>query len=109
MGLLITVCLITWNIYGTTEAPPSRGFSYIEMWITIVQFNILLAIFEYSCILVLKRSNIRPRIFKKKFLNLDQVIKIIDMISLFVSVSLFSVFNVFYWTKTKSLKNVDIM
>ena len=97
MGLLITVCLITWNVYGSTKAPPSRGFSYIEMWITAVQCNILLAIFEYSCILVLKRSNIRPRIFKKKFLNLDQVIKIIDMISLFVSVSLFSVFIAFYW------------
>ena len=44
MGLLITVNLIAWNVYGSTNAPPKRGFSFIELWMTGVQSTILLAI-----------------------------------------------------------------
>ena len=55
MGMLITNCLISWNVYGSTKAPPCRGFSYIEIWIIGAQFPILLAICEYGLVLYWKK------------------------------------------------------
>ena len=77
----------------TPKAPPSRGFSYIEVWITGVQFNILFAILEYSCILTVKRM----KICNKSISNMDYIIKIVDIIALIVSFTIFSIFNVIYW------------
>ena len=57
MGLLITLYLISTNVYGSTEAPPNRGFSNIELWITGTQICILLAILEYSIILFGPQAN----------------------------------------------------
>ena len=91
MGLLIMASLITWNIYGSTNSPPSRGFSHIEVWITGVQCNILLAIFEYACILALKRTT------DGKNEHMDKIIKNIDLVSLFASLIFISVFIIFYW------------
>ena len=98
MGLLITLNLITWNVYGSVAAPPSRGFSYIELWITGIQINILFAILEYACILALKRTNIGLKIGKLfTFTDLDGIVKILDLISFIVSFVIFSIFNVMYW------------
>ena len=87
MGLLVTLDLIAWNIYGSIKAPPSRGFSNIEWWILGMQFNILFAILEYSCILALKRSAISLK-------NLDGVVKQIDFMSFVISITFFCFFNV---------------
>ena len=99
MGLLVTVKLIAWNVYGSTKAPPSRGFSYIEMWITGIQCNIVLAIVEYACILALSRVHheFLFLIFGKNY-TMDKIVKIIDFTSLLVSLTFFFLFNVFYWT-----------
>ena len=98
MGLLITIYLIVWNIYGTIKAPPSRGFSYIEIWIMGMQFNILFAILEYSCVLAYKRSNIGLSIgTKRTFANFDVVVKFADFFSLIFSLAIFCIFNVIYW------------
>ena len=94
MGLLITTSLIAWNVYGSTKAPPSRGFSYIEVWITGVQTNITGAIFEYLLILALKRSNLN---MSTKSSDMDQIIKLIDLGALTISLIFFSVFNIIYW------------
>ena len=90
MGLLVTLYLIAWNVYGTVTAPPSRGFSNIEWWISGMQFHITFAILEYSCILALKRSSIF-------FKNLDGIVKIIDIMSFIISVIIFCFFNAMYW------------
>ena len=98
MGLLITVSLIAWNVYGSVKAPPSRGFSYIEIWITGVQCNILLAILEYASILTIKRTNLHLKIFNKEtFVNTDNFTKIMDFTSLILSLIFFSAFSILYW------------
>ena len=91
MGLLITLTLIAWNIYGSTKAPPSRGFSKIESWIIGVQCPMIFAILEYTCILALKRTQ------SKAVIEMDRIIKIIDFISFIFSLVFFIVFNVIYW------------
>ena len=94
MGLLVTTYLIAWNVYGSINAPPSRGFSYIELWISGMQFHILFAILEYSCILALKRSAICLKFGSG---NLDGVVKIIDFFSFIINFTVFCLFNVMYW------------
>ena len=94
MGLLITLCLINFNIYGSvssTLAPPKRGFSYIEVWMVGVMVTIIFAILEYLAILAFKRKN--------GFSNLDEheITKRIDSISLIMSFRVFILFNVIYW------------
>ena len=94
MGLLITTYLIASNVYGSLDAPPSRGFSNIEVWITGVQCNILLAIVEYLFILCLMRSEIKlPFGF-----SVRKCIKIIDAIFFTLSLAFLISFNYFYWT-----------
>ena len=92
MGLLITLCLITFNVYGTvssTLAPPKRGFSYIEVWMVGVVITISVAIIEYFFILAFKR--------KHEYANLDHIIGMIDFILLIISLAFFSFFVMFYW------------
>ena len=94
MGLLITTYLIASNVYGSLDAPPSRGFSNIEVWITGVQCNILLAIVEYLFVLCLMRCEIKlPFGF-----SVRKCIKIIDAIFFTLSLVFFISFNYFYWT-----------
>ena len=94
MGLLITLYLITFNVYGSissTLAPPTRGFSYIEVWMVGVVSTISIAILEYFFILAFKRRN--------KNSNLDYIIEMIDFISLVFNLVFFSFFVIFYWMK----------
>ena len=92
MGLLITLSLITFNVYGSissTFAPPKRGFSYIEVWMVGVIMTISIAIIEYFSILAFKRRN--------KFLNQDKITERIDFISFIVNLVFFIFFVVIYW------------
>ena len=94
MGLLITLFLITFNVYGDTSsdlAPPSRKFSYIEVWMVGVVITISTAILEYFFILAFKRRN--------KYDNLDEnhTIGRIDFISLIISIIFFGCFIKLYW------------
>ena len=117
MGLLVTLFLISSNVYSSLKAPIKRGFSYIEIFLVATQGIILFAILEYGFVLAWKKcSNIRnenqqPNQVKlsKSHQNIkgsswfdqqmsqDTKIKIIDMISLVISLTLFALFNVFYW------------
>ena len=92
MGLLITLYLISTNVYGSTEAPPNRGFSNIELWITGTQICILLAILEYSIILALKRINI-------SLLNIISLV-LQKRFSLRFCFTFFFFFNLIYWIKS---------
>ena len=55
MGMLLTLYLISTNVYISVDAPTERGFSYIEFWFVGMQSTILLAIIEYSIILGIKK------------------------------------------------------
>ena len=55
MGLLITLFLISSNVYAAVNAPLKRGFSYIEVWIIGTQGIILFAIIEYGFVLGWKK------------------------------------------------------
>ena len=55
MGLLVTLFLISSNVYNSLDAPQGRGFSYIEIWLVGSQGPILLALIEYGCILAWKQ------------------------------------------------------
>ena len=94
MGLLITLYLITFNVYGSVSAnmaPPERGFSYIEVWMTAVVITISVAILELLFILAFKRKN--------RFFNPDEMAQRIDFISLIISFVFFSCFVVVYSIK----------
>ena len=94
MGLLITLYLITFNVYGSISenlAPPERDFSYIEVWMAGVVITISVAILELFFILAIKRKN--------KFSNLSETAPRIDFISLIVSLAFFSSFVVIYSIK----------
>ena len=90
MGLLITVYLITVNVYEANDAPPGRKFSYFDLWMIAVQFCILLATLEYGFILSAKK-------FYDDSEKLSKLFKIVDLITFIVSLTFFVIFNVFYW------------
>ena len=60
MGMIVTLYLISANVYNSVEAPPTRGFSYIELWMIGTQFPILLALCQYGFVLFLKKVDKKP-------------------------------------------------
>ena len=105
MGLLVTLFLISSNVYGSVNAPINRGFSYIELWVLGTQGIIMLAIIEYGFVLLLKRMNKRSTIqidsdSISKHDNaraFDDKIKMLDIVTFVMSVFLFAYFNILYW------------
>lgn len=57
--MILTLYLISANVYNSVEAPSGRGFSPIEMWMLGTQIPILLALFEYGFVLYLKKIDIK--------------------------------------------------
>ena len=87
MGMTVTLYLISANVYNSVDAPRSRGFSYIEVWMLGTQFPILLALFEYGLILLLKKID------KKSELE----IKKLDFTAMTCSLLFFLAFSSLYW------------
>ena len=56
MGMIVTLYLISANVYNSVEAPHPRGFSFIEIWMIGTQIPILLALCEYGFVLYLKKT-----------------------------------------------------
>ena len=56
MGALVTLYLITINSYNSLDAPPNRGFSYIEVWFVAIQCTMILGILEFGAILCFKKA-----------------------------------------------------
>ena len=94
MGMVITTCLISFNVYNAVDAPPRRGFSYIELWMIGMEIPIVLAILEYSAILGMKRW-LGGKM--KMSINIDQLIGRIDAITCIISIIYFIVFSSCYW------------
>ena len=99
MGMIVTLYLISANVYSSVEAPKARGFSYIEVWMIGTQFPILLALFEYGLILywkkIAKRSGHQNDIESKE--KLDEQIKCLDFTTMIFSLVSFIMFAIFYW------------
>ena len=86
MGLIVTLLLISSNVYNNVQAPSSRGFSYIEVWILGSQVPILFALLEYALIL-----------FQMKYLRLDSDFRILDCIAVIVAAVYYFSFNLYFW------------
>ena len=87
MGMLVTLFLISANVYNSVEAPIHRGFSYIEVWMLGTQFPILLALCEYGLILYWKKMNQKS----------DETFRFLDFATMFLSLSFSITFAIFYW------------
>ena len=61
MTILLTNLLISMTIYVTVNAPPQRGFSFIEIWIIGMQVPTLVAVLESSIILFLQRTKFKNK------------------------------------------------
>ena len=55
--MLVTLFLISTNVYSSINAPPERGFSYIELWMVGMQLPICIALVQYSIILGVKKKS----------------------------------------------------
>ena len=103
MGMIVTLYLISANVYNSVEGPKNKGFSYVEIWMIGTQIPILLALVEYGFILYLKKmskkfqnKNVRLELDKPKK-NLDDKIKTLDFAIMIISFIYFIMFAAIYW------------
>ena len=118
MGMLVTLYLISANVYNAVDAPPGRGFSYIELWMVGMQFPILFALVEYSIILGIKKYfkyrneskstsviSVKPNVTHQRLDMRDSnhLFYKIDLFSFILSMFSFITFCLVYWTLLKNL------
>ena len=95
MGMIVTLYLISANVYNSVDAPKNRGFSYIEIWMLGTQFPILVALLEYGFVLLLKKviklsDENETKIFEEN-------IKKLDLATMIFSFCSFMIFASIYW------------
>ena len=106
--MLVTLFLISTNVYSSINAPPERGFSYIELWMVGMQLPICIALVQYSIILgmkkFLKNKGDNSKIFSNrksgeelKMESNDIIYKNMDKIFLILSTVYFIIFCLCYW------------
>ena len=108
MGLIVTLYLISANVYNSVDAPKVRGFSYIEIWIFGSQFPISLALIEYGFVLYLKKvakkvnEEKNMKIMDGKLIkakpDLEDKIKKLDFATMIFSLVSYVLFVIIYWT-----------
>ena len=94
MGMLVTIFLVETAIYGSVEAPPLRGFTYIELWYIGVQIPIIFAIIEYGMTLAaLKYSGVDTHMkYFPEGTTTGDVSKKVDLVSFFLSFTFIVIF-----------------
>ena len=97
MGLLVTLFLISTNVYGKVAAPAGRGFSLIEVWMLGTNFPILAAIVEYGVVLILQTRKIACSMFPKDQEDQAKLLRKIDNIALITSFIYQIIFSILYW------------
>jgi hypothetical protein len=103
MGMVLTLYLISANVYNSVDAPNSRVFSYIELWMLGTQFPILIALLEYGYILYLYKfpntsdNKITPMDLKRSNPEFDKRIKRLDCVTMTISFFSFITFATIYW------------
>ena len=99
MGMLVTSFLVVTSIYGSIEAPVSRGFSFIEEWYIGIQVPIILALAEYGFILgmvKLKKLEMNQKYFGHR---LEDILRVLDLISFCISILFIFIFKSYYMYK----------
>ena len=103
MGMIVTLYLISANVYNSVEAPNNRGFSYIEIWMIGSQIPILFALFEYGFILYLKKiakksdNCLNVLNFNEAKSDMDEKIKKLDFAAMIFSFFYLVSFASGYW------------
>ena len=103
MAMIVTLYLISANVYNAVDAPRSRGFSNIEVWMLGAQFPILLALFEYGFVLYLKKpinkvqNQVQTMTADDQGVKLDDRIKQLDSVTMILSFLFFTTFALVYW------------
>ena len=94
MGMLVTIFLVETAIYGSVEAPPLRGFTYIELWYIGVQIPIIFAIIEYGMTLAALKYNGADTHMKyfPEGTTTGDVSKKVDLVSFFLSFTFIVIF-----------------
>ena len=87
MGMLVTLFLITSTVYNGVDAPKSRGFSLIEIWMIGNIIPTIIAILEYGFILYLTRKH---KVNEKRFKICDELTMIIMLIYIIL-------FQIWFW------------
>ena len=102
--MVLTLYLISSNVYNSVDAPSARGFSYIEVWMLGTQLPILLALLEYGFVLCYKKINTKiidethVTTFGDSLLELnDKRIRMLDFGTMIFSFFYFLIFAIFYW------------
>ena len=111
--MLVTLDLISTNVYNSVKAPTKRGFSYIEIWILGQYLPIIIGIVEYGLLLAMKRfkwgskcsKNIinvkttnESNIEDQKQIDYAETSKIIDKWAFNIVFAFIVLFNCFYWS-----------
>ena len=103
MGMIVTLYLISANVYNSVDAPKARGFSYIEVWSLGTQLPILLALCEYGFILHWKKigpasyHKDQTRTLDESKMAFEDKIKQIDYFTMILSLCCFISFVFLYW------------
>ena len=103
MAMIVTLYLISANVYNAVDAPRGRGFSNIEVWMIGAQFPILLAFFEYGFVLHLKKhakrlqNQVQTMTPNDQELELDDRIRQLDSATMIFSFLCFTTFALVYW------------
>ena len=103
MGMIVTLYLISANVYNSVDAPSNRGFSFIEIWMIGTEIPILLALCEYGFVLHLKKvteksdNQVVTMNQDDSGKNLDEKIKMLDYASLIFNLLYFITFVSVYW------------
>ena len=103
--MILTLYLISANVYNAVDAPQDRGFSNIEVWMIGAQIPILLALWEYGFILYLKKhgnkdqNQVQAMNPDDQAVKLDDRIKQMDSATMIFSFLFFTTFSLVYWIK----------
>ena len=103
MGMIVTLYLISANVYNAVDAPQGRGFSNVEVWMIGAQIPILLALWEYGFILYLKKhankaqNQVQAMTADDQAVQLDDRIKQMDSVTMIISFLFFTTFALVYW------------
>ena len=92
--MIVTLYLISANVYNSVDAPTNRGFSYVEIWMLGTQFPILLALLEYGFVLYMKK--VTKVSDENDTNNYEEKIKKLDLITMLVSFGCFIMFSSVY-------------
>ena len=88
--MLVTMFLISITVYSSVDAPKSRGFSLVEIWMIGNMIPIIVAVTEYGIILYLIRNADSNKINEKKM-------KMFDLFTMIGLVIYLLIFHASFW------------